>query len=135
MSSCFFFFFKMEKKNNDKSLISIKCCYSWKLQWSLVVQLPVLVLAYDSEGCHDHQFLLWKHQDQCLVSVLCKTPNKALKLSTFTKSWLIWKLVIPLNMPLLLMFLQQTVDSLYVIWLLDVVDSLEKTSLCSCNVF
>ena len=33
----------------------------------LMFQLPVSVLAYDNEGCPDHQFLLLKHQKQFLV--------------------------------------------------------------------
>ena len=75
-----FFFFQKGRKNNGKALISIKCCYSWKLQWPLVLmfELPGSVFAYDNENCQDHQFLLLKLQDQCLVTVSRKTLNIAL---------------------------------------------------------
>ena len=57
----------------------------YNMPFELMLQLPVSVLAYDNEDCQGHQFLLWKHQDQCLVTVSCKTFNIALKLSKFTK--------------------------------------------------
>ena len=50
-------------------------------------QLPVSALAYDNAGCHDHQFLQLRHQDQCLI--ITKTQNIALKLSKFTKNEII----------------------------------------------
>ena len=48
-------------------------------------QLPRSVLAYDNEDCQDHQFLLLKHQDQCLVTVSCEALNIVLKLSKFSR--------------------------------------------------
>ena len=52
-------------------------------------QLPGSVLAYDNEDYQDHQLLLLKHHDQCLVTVSCKTLNIALKLSKFTNNGII----------------------------------------------
>ena len=84
-------FFHSGKKGNEKALISIKMLLILGTKWSLVLmfQLPGSVLDYDSEDCQDHQFLLLKHPDQCLVTVLCKTLNIALKLSKFSKNGII----------------------------------------------
>ena len=47
-------------------------------------QLTGSVFVYKKGDCQDHQFLLLKLQDQCLVTELCKTLDIALKLSKFT---------------------------------------------------
>ena len=48
--------------------VVIRGNYNDVLCWPMF-QLPVSVLACGKEGFHDQQFLLLKHQDQCLVGV------------------------------------------------------------------
>ena len=38
----------------------------------LIFLTPGSVFAYDHEDCYDHQFLLLKHHNHCLVTVSCK---------------------------------------------------------------
>ena len=72
-------------------------------------QLPVSVLAYDNEGCQDHQFLLLKHKDHCLVTVSCKSLTKALKWSKLTKDRIILKVGDPSKSASSSDVLQQTI--------------------------
>ena len=73
-------FFQNGKKNNGKALISIKILLFLKTIMASCANVPAtgLDFVYNKGDCQDHQFLLLKHQDQCLVIVSCKTLNLAL---------------------------------------------------------
>ena len=52
--------------------------------------LAVSIFVYDKEYCQDHQFLLLKHQDLCLVSVTQNTKY-SVKIKHIYLEWNKWK--------------------------------------------